>query len=380
MVVVQPKGAEWYRSQVTEDDLKYATTGTTADGHPTLDYQAVYPAGHKFAGLPVLNMLQKGTIVHSDLTALITGPNAGRFPPGTYRVNAVQPDRDQPFREFALIYHDEIGAVQAFPEFEDPQLKYTLHGVRDAFAINYGTGGAGAEILANRFGVGPSADCTECSTKNSFSALVLATGMVSTCPRTRRARRNAQERRAMHQAGRRPPGLLSRRSSNVYHAISATRQVASCTRVRRNITSITSRHRGCTIRTATSLVTHSQAIGPGASFTLEMAQTAAATATNRRRLHSTATYPPRHGMCRWARPDVFEGERSSTRRPPGRRTRALPTPRSCWQPPAVVTMPPWPGAAAASDGDHLTTGPDHAPATPGILLVPAGGHRPSIRR
>ena len=47
-------------------------------------------------------------------------------------------------------------------------LAFTLHSVRDAFAINYGTGGIGAEILANRFGVGPMAKCTECLFEEFF--------------------------------------------------------------------------------------------------------------------------------------------------------------------------------------------------------------------
>ena len=42
-----------------------------------------------------------------------------------------------------MIYHDEIKAIQAFPQFEDPVLKHTL-AVRDTFAINYGVAGAGA--------------------------------------------------------------------------------------------------------------------------------------------------------------------------------------------------------------------------------------------
>jgi hypothetical protein len=40
--------------------------------------------------------------------------------------------------------------------------------VRDAFAINYGTGGIGAEILANRFKVGPMHDCVECLFEEFF--------------------------------------------------------------------------------------------------------------------------------------------------------------------------------------------------------------------
>ena len=167
-ITVQPQFAEWYRSQVTANDLNFATVGHTADGHPIINYQAVYPTASPLPGLPVLAMLQNNEIVHSDLTAIITGPNAGNFPAGTYVKNAVLPNREQPYREFALIYHDEFGAVQAFPEFEDAVLQYTLHGVRDAFAINYGTGGIGAEILANRIGVGPVAGCTECKFEEFF--------------------------------------------------------------------------------------------------------------------------------------------------------------------------------------------------------------------
>jgi hypothetical protein len=174
-VNIQPKGAEWYRSQVKASEMRYATKlnadGTlakTPNGHPIICYDAVYPTGHSRAGEPVLKMVHNGEIVHSDLNALITGPNKGRFLAGTYRPNATEPDRDQPFREFTVVYHDEIKAIQAFPQFEDPGLSHTLHSVRDAFAINYGTGGIGAEIIANRLGVGPMANCTECKYEEFF--------------------------------------------------------------------------------------------------------------------------------------------------------------------------------------------------------------------
>ncbi|MEK6287936.1 MAG: copper oxidase [Acidobacteriota bacterium] len=178
-VNVQPAGAEWYRSQVTANDLKLATKATTTDGHPIINYNACYPYGQDCAltpdAKPILKMLRGTEIVHTDLTAIISGPKAGRFPTGTYPAVQVEPDRDQPFREFTIIYHDEVGAVQAFPQFEDPPkpapenpLKFTLHSVRDAFAINYGTGGIGAEILANRLGVGPMANCTECRYEEFF--------------------------------------------------------------------------------------------------------------------------------------------------------------------------------------------------------------------
>ncbi|HEU0252497.1 MAG TPA: hypothetical protein VFR12_05650, partial [Pyrinomonadaceae bacterium] len=175
-VNVEAKTAEWYRSQVTAEEMALATArnadGTekkTASGQPIINYDAVYPTGHPRAGQPILKMLDaSNNIVHTDLNALITGPNKGRFPAGTYRPNPVEPDRDQPFREFTVVYHDEIKAIQAFPQFEDPVLSHTLYSVKDGFAINYGTGGIGAEILANRLGVGPMANCTECKYEDFF--------------------------------------------------------------------------------------------------------------------------------------------------------------------------------------------------------------------
>ena len=41
---VQPKGAEWYRSQVTQADLKLATTGTTSDSiRSSISTQSIQP-------------------------------------------------------------------------------------------------------------------------------------------------------------------------------------------------------------------------------------------------------------------------------------------------------------------------------------------------
>ena len=39
---------------------------------------------------------------------------------------------------------------------------------QDAFAINYGTGGIGAEIYANRIGVGPMGNCVDCKFEEFF--------------------------------------------------------------------------------------------------------------------------------------------------------------------------------------------------------------------
>jgi hypothetical protein len=182
-VNVEPVGAEYYRSEVTNADLQIATVGKAPTGQPLINYDAVFPAGHAQAGTPVLKMLQGTEIVRSDLNAIITGPGRSNFPAGTFPPNpslepnvkvpqapglAVRP-REEPFREFTVIFHDEIFAIQAFPGFfNDPVFAHTLHGVKDGFAINYGTGGIGSEILANRLGVGPAFACNDCRYEEFF--------------------------------------------------------------------------------------------------------------------------------------------------------------------------------------------------------------------
>ena len=81
--------------------------------------------------------------------------------------NPAAPDRKQPYREITIIYH-EVGAVasQAFPVFND--LSATLAPGADGFAINYGTGGIGAEVYANRIGVGPMGPCVDCKFEEFF--------------------------------------------------------------------------------------------------------------------------------------------------------------------------------------------------------------------
>ena len=255
---VQPANAEWYRSQVSANDLLLATFNAnrpdqvppgslvctpagsskckftiggktvdviktpdfgvgpgatkggylnTPDNHPLIDYNAVYPAQRldgtaiapELVGKPILKMLDaNNNLVHSDLTAMITGPQAGRFPgingnpnkqdppcnaeknPALglgpvnplFCQNPAAPDRKQPYREITVIYHGALFAVaaQAFPVFNDSadNIKQTLIAGQDAFAINYGTGGIGAEVYANRIGVGPMGDCVDCKFEEFF--------------------------------------------------------------------------------------------------------------------------------------------------------------------------------------------------------------------
>ena len=151
---------------------------TTPAGQPIINYDAVYPseAGFGKAGLPIINLLAPkagydGEIVHSDINAMITGPGRSDFPTGYYQADDVYgaQDRSEPFREFTVIFHDEIYAVQAFPQFySDPALSHALSIVKDGFAINYGTGGIGSEIIANRLGLGPMANCVECKYEEFF--------------------------------------------------------------------------------------------------------------------------------------------------------------------------------------------------------------------
>jgi hypothetical protein len=190
-VAVQPKNSEWYRSQVSRADLDLATQGELATGHPRITYDAVYPPGHRLAGRKILAMLDGTRIVHGDTNAIITGPGRGRFEAGSFAPNKIlEPNRDtpqwgsgeasgtssgtrdrrDPYREFVLAFHDEVKSIQAFPQFEEAELGHALHSVRDAFGINYGITGAGSQILANRFKVGPTAECAECKYEEFFLA------------------------------------------------------------------------------------------------------------------------------------------------------------------------------------------------------------------
>ena len=184
-VNVEPRGARWYRSQVTEEEMRLATTGSTAAGQPILNYEVLYPIEEPWTleskgGLPVLNLrTAANAIVHSDLNAIIAGPNAdGTFPASTYPLesagmrNPAVPNRLEAFREFTTVFHDEASVGQAFPGFfnANPVTARILHGVRDTFMINYGVGGVGAEIIANRLGVGPMWDCLSCAYEEFFLA------------------------------------------------------------------------------------------------------------------------------------------------------------------------------------------------------------------
>jgi manganese oxidase len=197
-VIVEPAGARIYRSQVHEEELRLVAdvnrngileaTEKTPLGQPKItNYEATYPTAGVWVaegkgGLPILNTMQCASatacqIVHSEINAVVAGPNAdGKFPASTYPLeskgkrNPTIPNRLEPFRDFASIFHDEPGTAQAFPGFykTDPVFRYVLAGVKDGFMINYGSGGIGSEIIANRLGVGPMHDCLSCAYEEFF--------------------------------------------------------------------------------------------------------------------------------------------------------------------------------------------------------------------
>jgi hypothetical protein len=158
----------------------------TADGQPIVNYDARYPTdpANPFydaakAGRPILSMLDGNELVHSDINAIIAGPKSNgyrildRTYPKSYLANQVinmnSGKAPEQFREFTVIFHDEPATTPAFANvYNDPKLQHTLHGVRDGFGINHGSGGMGSEIIANRLGVGPNWDCTDCKYEEMF--------------------------------------------------------------------------------------------------------------------------------------------------------------------------------------------------------------------
>ena len=165
---VQPRGAKWYRSQVTHEDLSAASHAQpTKFGQPIIDYDATYKS-EPHAGDPILNMLKcnpqdrrRCELVHSDLNAVVDidrEDGCEKMGEG----NAC----GRPYREFTVIFHDEITAVQAFDELREEGSP--LNSLRDGMGINYGASGVGSLVVANRNKLGPARDCVECKLEEFF--------------------------------------------------------------------------------------------------------------------------------------------------------------------------------------------------------------------
>ncbi|MDQ3802433.1 MAG: Ig-like domain-containing protein, partial [Acidobacteriota bacterium] len=388
-VNVEPRGSEWYRSQVTAKELAYATTGRTPANQPIINYDATYPAGHPRAGQPVLKILGPGNeIVHGDLNAIITGPNKGRFPAGTYRANDRVPDRDQPFREFTVVYHDEIKAVQAFPQFfEDPVLSHTLHSVRDGFAINYGAGGIGAEILANRLGVGPMANCTECKYEEFFlSAWVVGDpAQIVDVPASTQIDANGQK---IPNAPRATKVLYPDDPSNVHHSYLNDHVKMRVVHAGPKEHHVHHLHAHQWLRTPDSndsSYLDSQALGPGYSFTTEIAHGGSGNLnkTVGDSIFHCHFYPHfAQGMWElWRTHDVFEaGTELDGAGLPTDGARKLPdaeiaagTPIPAIVPVPTLAMPPMPTAAFQGYPFYIPGVAGHRPPKPPLDTVDDGG-------
>jgi manganese oxidase len=331
-VMVEPRSAEWYRSQVTRADLDLATynagqlpanlhlapkgnpqatftsggktyklwtltkTGPggftldvtqtdtagdpvnqngllkTRDFHPIINYQAAYANGK-----PILAMLDKNlNVAHSDLTAIITGPNAGLFPSNSqdpaFTPNPTYPDRLQPFREFAIHYHDDPVATQAFPEFQGLQtpgctanntcgVTFALQAARDFFAINYGMASIGPEVWANRINVGPMSQCATCKFEEFFlsSWAVGDPAMVVDFP----ANSGQKATKALYPDD----------PSNVYHSYLADHVQFRILHAGTNITHVHHQHAHQWLHSPNSDESDyrdSQMLSPGGAYTLDM--------------------------------------------------------------------------------------------------------------
>ncbi len=179
-VNVLSPASQWFRSQVTHQELLMARKSGSTSPHPgqDIDYEdARYPQDYSdapLAGRKVLAMLDGKEIVHTDLNAIVVpstkAPNdkdggdtvGGKKCAQYHQGNSC----GKAYREFTVIMHDEVDVVQAFAELNDPA--NPLHYIKDGMGINYGVGGMGAMVVAAKRGVGPAKNCPECRAEEFF--------------------------------------------------------------------------------------------------------------------------------------------------------------------------------------------------------------------
>jgi hypothetical protein len=411
-VNVQPKNAEWYRSQVSEEDMRLATTGHAPNSKlPIINYDAVYPAGHPRANTPVLKMLDsKNRLVHSDLTAVITGPNHGRFfpMPAGKPVNPALPDQGAPYREVTVHYHESQDVVQAFPWFSQAQNASTptLNAGADSFAINYGAAGIAAEILANRMKLGPGADCDECKFEEFFLSSWVGgdPSMVVDVPANTPCTTGQLEDYAQTVpnalnppcvpgkpagAARASKAYFPDDPSNVYHSYLGDRARFRILHAGAAVHHVHHHHAHQWLQSAGSDVSaylDSQAIGPGASYTLDLVYDGSG---NRNLTAGDSIFHchfyPHFASGMWALfrvHDVFEAGTPLTDGRPSPGGRALPDPEILRGTPIPALLPlptrpmaPWPAPAEIINGQVKLGDGGGNPGYP--FFVPGrAGHRP----
>ncbi|AZI35476.1 hypothetical protein NT2_09_00340 [Caenibius tardaugens NBRC 16725] len=201
MVVVEPAGAQVYRSQISAEDMA-CLRNEAGKGDGCENSAAAGPVNYHAArnGKPVAAMLLSQSdgsfrIIHSDLTAIVAPAVPAGAAPCAHKASATDNDRGRmdswrrpahcPYREFSIIFHDELKTVHA-PAYAilngptlDPgnprdtwdkaQARHKqIVGARDGFAINYGASGMGTALISNRAGVGPARNCVDCAYEEFF--------------------------------------------------------------------------------------------------------------------------------------------------------------------------------------------------------------------
>ncbi|GJM32049.1 MAG: multicopper oxidase [Saprospiraceae bacterium] len=411
-VVVEPKGAEWYRSQVTNQDIYYATTGIRLEdgtmvqkgdaafnrfvnnnqllensGYPIINYAAKYPEGPK-KGQYILRMLgDNNELIYTDLTAVITGPNAGRFPATEtgplFDSIPASPDRRQPFREICIHYHNIFSAVQAF----DKEMAY-LGGTNtggEAFAFNYGSAGISNEIFANRVEVGPMADCVECKYEEFFlsSWSVGDPSMIVDVNATESLRSGKTRKATLAKYPDDP--------SNVYHSYIWDHVKFRIHHASQGVTHVHHFHAHQWLHSPNSAKGHyldSQTLNPGASYTLELVHngTGNKNLTVGDNIFHCHFYP-HFAAGMWAlfrAHDVLElGTRLNERSQPAANSRALPdgeivvgTPIPGLLPMPTKAMAPVPGAVHIEDGQPIVSDLTKNPGFPFFIPGIAGSRPP----
>ncbi|AGP38826.1 multicopper oxidase domain-containing protein [Sorangium cellulosum] len=317
-VNVEPAGAVAYRSQVTAAELAAAELPTrNPDGTPRIDYDALDEHGE-----PILRMLNdRDEVVHGDLNAIIAGYEESQLDSEV----PVAPGR---FREFTVLFHDELKAVQAFEKLEVDE---TFHGVRDGFGVNYGSSGFGSILLANRARLGPSKKCVECKYEEFF---------LSSWPNGDPAMIVERDRR-----GNATEALFPDDPSNVHHAYLGDPVWIRNLHAGPKETHVFHLHAHQWLKTpkdANGSPLDAQSIGPGAAFTYNVGRGGNRILTPGDSIFHCHLYPHfAQGMWELVRNhDVFEAGTRDRFLPDGEIKKGTPTPAVV--PVPEIAMPPMP--------------------------------------
>ncbi|HKS22873.1 MAG TPA: hypothetical protein VJZ76_08765 [Thermoanaerobaculia bacterium] len=268
---------DYKKEKLTIDVIELDENGDPAAGgrlhtlasQPIINYDATDNNG------PILKLYTTGsdgsrTLVHTDLTAIITGPYAGALPCSPYAEPQPTPNGHQPFREFGIHYHDDFLTTLAFPQQRTGALAGPLTAGRDFFAINYGIGGIGTEVLANRIGVGPMRTCVTCM----FEEFFLSSWTVGDPAQIVDRPANTQVTASGQVDPSQPPAsmvLYPDDPSNVYHSYLGDHVIFQINHAGSNITHVHHMHAQQWLhspRNPNGAYRDSQMISPGASFTL----------------------------------------------------------------------------------------------------------------